>query len=59
VAALGWERRRKLEKLLGRGLPDGLVLTPAATDPAVARTWMLAHPGPGLEGVVAKRLDQP
>jgi ATP-dependent DNA ligase len=51
-------RRRKLEKLLGRGLPDGLVLTPATTDPAVARTWMLAHTGTGLEGVVAKRLDQ-
>ena len=42
-----------------RGLPDGLVLTPATTDPAVARTWMLAHTGTGLEGVVAKRLDQP
>jgi ATP-dependent DNA ligase len=54
-----WKRRRKLEKLLGRGLPDGLVLTPAATDPAVARTWMLGHHHTGLEGVVAKRLDQP
>jgi len=54
-----WKRRRKLEKLLGGGLPDGLVLTPATTDPAVARTWMLAHTGTGLEGVVAKRLDQP
>src|SRR5215212_9949680 len=54
-----WKRRRKLEKLLGGGLPDGLVLTPATTDPAVARTWMRAHTGTGLEGVVAKRLDQP
>jgi ATP-dependent DNA ligase len=54
-----WKRRRKLEKLLSGGLPDGLVLTPATTDPAVARTWLLAHPGTGLEGVVAKRLDQP
>ena len=33
-----WKRRRKLEKLLGGGLPDGLVLTPATIDPAVART---------------------
>jgi ATP-dependent DNA ligase len=54
-----WKRRRKLEKLLGGGLPDGLVLTPATTDPAIARTWMRAHTGTGLEGVVAKRLDQP
>ena len=35
------------------------MLTPATTDPAVARSWMLAHTGTGLEGVVAKRLDQP
>ena len=54
-----WKRRRKLEKLLGGQLPDGLVLTPATTDPAVARGWMLAHTSTGLEGVVAKRLDQP
>ena len=53
-----WKRRRKLEKLLGAGLPEGLVLTPATTDPAVARAWMLAHTHTGLEGVVAKRLDQ-
>jgi ATP-dependent DNA ligase len=35
------------------------VLTPATTDPAVARSWLLAHTGTGLEGVVAKGLDQP
>jgi ATP-dependent DNA ligase len=52
------KRRRKLEKLLARGLPDGLVLTPATTDAAVARSWMLSHIHTGLEGVVAKRLDQ-
>jgi hypothetical protein len=57
--ALSHRPRRKLGKLLGCGLPDGLVLTPATTDPAVARTWMRAHTGTGLEGVVAKRLDQP
>jgi ATP-dependent DNA ligase len=54
-----WKRRRKLEKLLGAHLPNGLVLTPATADPAVARSWMLAHTSTGLEGVVAKRLDQP
>lgn len=54
-----WKRRRKLEKLLGAHLPDGLVLTPATIDSAVARSWMLGHLGTGLEGVVAKRLDQP
>jgi ATP-dependent DNA ligase len=53
------KRRRKLEKLLDTHLPQGLVLTPATTDPTVARTWMLAHISTGIEGVVAKRLDQP
>jgi hypothetical protein len=38
-------RRRKLEKLVSRGLPDRLVLTPATTDVAVTRTWMLGHSG--------------
>ena len=54
-----WKRRRKLEKLLGGHLPDRLVLTPTTAYPAVARSWMLSHTGTGLEGVVAKRLDQP
>ena len=46
------------KKLLARGLPDGLVLTPATTtDAAVARTWMLGHGASGVEGIVAKRLD--
>jgi ATP-dependent DNA ligase len=53
------KRRRKLEKLAARGLPDGLVLTPATTDVAVARSWMLGHTDTGIEGVVAKRVDQP
>jgi ATP-dependent DNA ligase len=53
------KRRRRLEKLVARGLPDGLVLTPATTDAAVARSWMLGHTQTGLEGVVAKRLGQP
>jgi ATP-dependent DNA ligase len=52
-------RRRVLEELLGRHLPPGLVLTPTTTDPAVARTWLLGHTTSGVEGVVAKRVDQP
>jgi hypothetical protein len=42
-----------------RGLPAGLVLTPSTTDPGVARSWLGGHGGSGIEGVVAKRLDQP
>jgi ATP-dependent DNA ligase len=48
-----------LEKLLARGLPPGLVLSPATTDPAVARTWLRGYTSSGIEGVVAKRADQP
>jgi ATP-dependent DNA ligase len=32
---------------------------PATTDPAVARAWLTHHSAAGIEGVVAKRLDQP
>ena len=52
-------RRDALEALLGRGLPDGLVLTPSTLDAAVARSWLSGHGAAGIEGVVAKRLDQP
>jgi ATP-dependent DNA ligase len=52
-------RRAVLDDLLGRQLPHGLVPVPAATDPAVARVWLTEHSAAGIEGVVAKRLDQP
>ena len=55
-------RRDALETLLERGLPPGMVLTPSATDPAVAHSWLRNHgsvSSAGIEGVVAKRLDQP
>jgi ATP-dependent DNA ligase len=52
-------RRAALEALLARGLPDGLVLTPSTLDAAVARSWLTGHGAAGIEGVVAKRLDQP
>jgi hypothetical protein len=35
------------------------VLMPATTDPAVARAWLTQHSAAGIEGVVAKRCDQP
>jgi ATP-dependent DNA ligase len=38
------------------------VLTPSTTDPAVAHSWLRNHgsvSSAGIEGVVAKRLDQP
>jgi ATP-dependent DNA ligase len=53
------KRRRKLEKLLGPRKPPGLVLTPTTTDPAVARAWLGGYTTSGIEGVVAKRADQP
>lgn len=33
--------------------------TPATTDPAVARDWFARFEGAGLDGVMAKRLDDP
>jgi ATP-dependent DNA ligase len=34
-------------------------LSPATTDPDVARTWFERFEGAGLDGIVAKRLDEP
>lgn len=50
-------RRALLEKLLTRQLPHGLVLMPMTTNLAVARAWMINHIYAGVEGVVAKRVD--
>src|SRR5918994_3638150 len=52
------QRRRALEKLLGRHLPDRLTMMPMTTDLAAAQLWMVDHCAAGIEGVVAKRLDQ-
>ncbi len=52
------ERRRHLEELLGKRLPHGLILMPASADLAVGRLWMREHTDSGIEGVVAKRVDQ-
>jgi ATP-dependent DNA ligase len=53
------QRRAALENLLHKRLPAGVLLTPATTDPAVARTWLSGHAASGIEGVVAKRAGQP
>jgi ATP-dependent DNA ligase len=52
------ERRARLEALLA-GAPAALRLTPATRDVAVARRWLARLPGPGIDGVVAKRRDLP
>ncbi len=48
------ERRSALERL---ALRPPLSLTPVTSDPAVAREWLKR--GKGIDGVVAKRRDQP
>ena len=50
------ERRHRLEEAL-RAACAPIHLTPATTDPAVARDWFARFEGAGLDGVVAKRAD--
>ncbi|HET7816664.1 MAG TPA: ATP-dependent DNA ligase [Sphingomicrobium sp.] len=52
------ERRHALERFHAANAIGGLHLSPATTDRAVALGW-LARSGGALDGVVAKRLDQP
>src|SRR4051794_4066718 len=52
------ERRARLEAVLADVAPP-VHLTPATTDPEVARDWFGRFEGAGLDGVVAKPLDQP
>ncbi len=49
------ERRKQLESVLRAAPP--IHLTPATTDRATARDWFERFEGAGLDGVVAKRLD--
>lgn len=51
-------RRARLEQVLGRS-PAPFHLTPATRERSVARGWFERFEGAGLDGVVAKRLDQP
>ncbi|WP_395623620.1 ATP-dependent DNA ligase [Sphingomonas daechungensis] len=52
------ERRQALERFFSANAVDGLLLSPATTDGDVAAGW-LKRSGGALDGVVAKRLDQP
>ena len=52
------DRRKALEKFHKANAVDGLLLSPATTDRAIALGW-LKRSGGALDGVVAKRIDQP
>jgi ATP-dependent DNA ligase len=52
------ERRKALEKFYNAKAADDLLLSPATTDRDLALGW-LKRSGGALDGVVAKRLDQP
>ncbi|HVT44691.1 MAG TPA: ATP-dependent DNA ligase [Thermoanaerobaculia bacterium] len=51
-------RRRKLEKVLAKAAPP-IHLSPATRDRALAEEWFHRFEGAGLDGVMAKRLDDP
>ncbi len=51
-------RRAALEELLA-AIPHPIHLTRTTTDPGLARQWLAQFEGAGLDGVVAKPLDQP
>lgn len=52
------ERRLKLENVLGSASPP-IHLSPATTDRTLAEDWFHRFEGAGLDGVMAKRLDEP
>jgi ATP-dependent DNA ligase len=52
------DRRKALDRFHKDNAVDGLLLSPATTDRDVALGW-LKRSGSALDGVVAKRLDQP
>jgi len=51
------ERRRLLEQVLAAAEPP-IHLTPATRDPEVARRWFDEFEGAGLDGIVAKPLEE-
>jgi ATP-dependent DNA ligase len=51
-------RRERLERILARATPP-VYLTPATRDRAVAEDWFRRFEGAGLDGVMAKRLEEP
>jgi ATP-dependent DNA ligase len=50
------ERRKLLEQALANAEPP-VHLTPATSDPAIARDWFERFEGAGLDGVIAKATD--
>src|SRR5690606_6934752 len=57
---LEWPLAERRQALLAAVRPGPSVhLTPASTDRAVAEEWFERFEGAGLDGVVAKRLDEP
>ncbi len=52
------ERRKRLEAALAAVGPP-VYVTPATLDPVTAKDWFERFEGAGLDGVVAKRLDEP
>ncbi|HTM95992.1 MAG TPA: ATP-dependent DNA ligase [Croceibacterium sp.] len=52
------ERRKALEGFMADAASPRLLLSPVTTDRQVAERWF-AHTGSALDGIVAKRLDQP
>ena len=52
------QRRDKLERFLSKNAVDGLHLSPMTHDRDAALGW-LARSGGALDGVIAKRIDQP
>jgi ATP-dependent DNA ligase len=51
-------RRERIESVLGRAMP-AVRLSPATRDRALALDWFRRFEGAGLDGVMAKRLDEP
>jgi ATP-dependent DNA ligase len=57
-AAAFADRRSRLEETLA-SLPPPVYLTPATREPALAQDWFERFEGAGLDGVIAKRLNEP
>lgn len=51
-------RRQRLERLL-TGVGKPVYVTPSTTDRKLAEEWFVRFEGAGLDGVIAKRTDQP
>ena len=52
------ERRMRLDKLVG-DLPPPVFLTPMTDAPTTAQDWFERFEGAGLDGVIAKRAEEP